>query len=121
MGGQVVTLEYDWALINLCIDNLIPLRNGWNNTRFLCIKVDLVYYLAAGGCCFLQTVKDVHMPAATRVSNSCIKKDPVTSDLLRHNMFIKNYEIKSGNGEKSQRKKFFALITPVQLLMKANI
>lgn len=34
-------LKYDWALVNLHIDNLILLRNGWNNTRFLCIKVDL--------------------------------------------------------------------------------
>lgn len=33
--------KYDWALVNLHIDNLILLRNGWNNTRFLCIKVDL--------------------------------------------------------------------------------
>lgn len=30
-----------WMLINLSIDNLIPLRKGQNNTRFLCIRVDL--------------------------------------------------------------------------------
>lgn len=39
--GRAIMLEHYWALINLCINNLILLRNGQNNMRFLCIKVDL--------------------------------------------------------------------------------
>ena len=44
--GRGFTLERHWMLINLRIDNPILLRNGQNNTRFLCIKVDL--YVLSG-------------------------------------------------------------------------
>lgn len=67
--GGGVTLDHHWMLINLCIDNLILLRKGQNNTRFLCIKVDLC---VLSGCRLLlllvETDRDVHMPA-TRYLN----------------------------------------------------
>lgn len=73
-------LKYDWALVNLHIDNLILLRNGWNNTRFLCIKVDLRVLSGSRRLQLPAAVQDVRMPDAgvAQVDQNFIK-DSATS------------------------------------------
>lgn len=61
-AGRGVMLHHHWMLINLCIDNLILLRKGHNNTRLLCIKVDL--YILSGR-------RRVHMAATAAPHQSC--------------------------------------------------
>lgn len=68
-GGM---LAHHWILINLCIDNPNPLRNGRNNMRFLCVKADLYALLCLpAGRWFHRTPRPAAAP-----SNRCPLKPP---------------------------------------------